>query len=102
MSASGSESNVADQNNLDDVDAQAWSDDPDGDEATPMWATVQYEEGTSGPLKVVEGLLVDDANGITVLNPETGLISIISERSLVRADVEQVEVEDEGEGSDDE
>lgn len=77
------------------------------DEANPeeamddvvLWAKVQYEEGTSGPLKNIEGVMVDDDYGVTVINPEEGVATTIGDRFIVRVDVQQL-VMDETEGDD--
>lgn len=66
----------------------------DNDEVVTIWAMVRYEEGTSGPLKTVEGVLIDDSAGITVLDPETGAACIIGDRFIVRVDLAQVDDED--------
>ena len=66
----------------------------DNDEVVTIWAMVRYEEGTSGALKTVEGVLIDDSAGITVLDPETGAACIIGDRFIVRVDLTQVDDED--------
>lgn len=55
-----------------------------------LWAKVQYEEGTSGPLKDIEGVMVDDDYGVTVINPEEGVATTIGDRFIVRVDVQQL------------
>ena len=65
-----------------------------------LWAKVQYEEGTSGPLKNIEGVMVDDDYGVTVINPEEGVATTIGDRFIVRVDVQQL-VMDETEAGDD-
>lgn len=70
------------------------------DEVVTIWAMVKYEEGTSGPIKTVEGVLIDDSAGITVLDPETGEACIIGDRFIVRVDLAQVDEDDEDEDED--
>lgn len=84
------------------MDDQAWADAPEDTEAPLLFATIQYEEGTSGPLKVAAGLLVEDDAGITIIDPEDGVATSIGDRFIIRVDVQQVEVgdEDEDEGDD--
>lgn len=72
----------------------------DNDEVVTLWAMVRYEEGTSGALKTVEGVLIDDSAGITVLDPETGAACIIGDRFIVRVDLAQVDDEDDDEDID--
>lgn len=108
MSASGSESNVNDPEFVESFKEWADSNPPleEPEDEPHIWAVLTYEEGTSGPLKTVDGLLVDDSSGMTVLDPETGTATIVTERFLVKADLVAMEVEDEGqeapEGSSDE
>lgn len=63
-----------------------------------LWAKVQYEEGTSGPLESIEGVLIDGDDSLTIINPETGVATIIGDRFIVRVDIEQIDVESSDEG----
>lgn len=73
--------------------------DDDHDDGSFLWAIVQYEEGTSGPLKEAAGILVDDEVGVTILDPETGFATSFGDRFVVRVDVQAVNA---GEAEDDE
>lgn len=67
-----------------------------------LWATVQYEEGTSGPIQTAEGVLVDGDESLTIVNPDTGVATIIGDRFIVRVDIQQMDVSDEDDDDDDE
>lgn len=66
--------------------------DTEDTEESLLFATIQYEEGTSGPLKVAAGVLIEDAEGITILDPEDGVATSIGDRFIIRIDVQQIEV----------
>lgn len=66
-----------------------------------LWAKVLYEEGTSGPVKTVEGILMDGDDTLTIVHPETGVATIIGDRFIVRVDVEEMDVSDDEEEDDD-
>ena len=75
------------------------------DESQPqqdLWAVVQYEEGTSGPVKVVEGILVDDDGALTLVEPESGLIISIGASFIIRVEFVPIEAEAEAEADVDE
>lgn len=65
------------------------------DEAPMLWAEVTYEEGTSGPLINVAGVLIDDHVGVTVVHPDTGVATTIGDRFIVRVDIQAIMDEDE-------
>lgn len=68
------------------------------DDAPPVWALVKYEEGTSGPIKTIEGILIDDSAGLTLLDPESGDAHIVGDRFIITATLTQLALaEDEGE-----
>lgn len=72
-----------------------------GEEENVIWAEVLYEEGTSGPLQQASGVLVDNQEGITLINPDTGNATIVGDRFLVRVDLVTIEVEDDEDDDDD-
>lgn len=114
MSASGSENNVSDQPEepkakigdqeftkeefLNALAGGEQGNEPE--QESLLFATIQYEEGTSGPLNVAAGLLVEDAEGITIIDPDSGVATSIGDRFIVRIDVQQVEIEDEDDDDD--
>lgn len=80
--------------------ADALADDGgEDDDGSFLWAIVQYEEGTSGPLKEAAGILVDDEVGVTILDPETGFATSFGDRFVVRVDVQAISA-GEAEGDD--
>lgn len=70
------------------------------EEGPVLWGKVTYEEGTSGPLKVVEGVMMDDEYGVTIINPNEGVATTIGDKFVVRVDVQQVFMEDVDEDED--
>lgn len=70
------------------------------DEAPMLWAEVTYEEGTSGPLINVAGVLIDDHVGVTVVHPDTGVATTIGDRFIVRVDIQAIMDEDEDDNED--
>lgn len=83
-----------------EVEAEEFN--PDEGEEPTVWAAITYEEGTGGPLQQAGGILIDDPDGVTILDPETGNATIIGDRFVIRIDIIQVEVEVEDEMEDDE
>ena len=60
-----------------------------------IWATITYEEGTSGSLRKAEGILLDQGDEVSIINPETGVVTVIGGRFTIRIDLEEVEITDE-------
>lgn len=85
---------------LDEKMAEQGSDEPEQDEII-LWATVTYEEGTSGPILKAEGVLVDDEYGVSILDPESNEVTSVGDRFVISVVVRQVFIEDDDEDDED-
>lgn len=84
---------------LDEKMAERANDEPEQDEII-LWATVTYEEGTSGPILKAEGVLVDDEYGVSILDPETNEVTSVGDRFVISVVVRQVFIEDDEDDED--